>query len=190
MTVNQPIPVSEAIEAVKAAIEVCTKATRGPWRVFDDDEVTCIGVPCTHRPMTEVCSEGGIHAHVMHGGDDGMFMEDAVFVVAARAGYAATLEYLLYALELLADCEEAIVQPESQLCASLAPVVEWHQARRQPTDETYPCEQCGKLRTKAEGGTTFTVCDECWKSHSPYDVHKACNYNFPCSTNCTGGRER
>lgn len=43
------------------------------------------------------------------------------------------------------------------------------------TDETYPCELCGKLRTKAGGGTTFTVCDECWTSHGPYDVHKACN---------------
>ena len=26
----------------------------------------------------------------------------------------------------------------------------------------YPCADCGKLRTKAEGGTTFTVCDPCW----------------------------
>ena len=26
----------------------------------------------------------------------------------------------------------------------------------------YPCNDCGKMRTKAEGGTTFTVCDECW----------------------------
>jgi len=31
----------------------------------------------------------------------------------------------------------------------------------------YPCVDCGKLRTKAEGGTTFTVCDSCWdKKHS------------------------
>ena len=29
-------------------------------------------------------------------------------------------------------------------------------------EETYPCVDCGKPRTKAEGGTTFTVCDECW----------------------------
>jgi hypothetical protein len=30
----------------------------------------------------------------------------------------------------------------------------------------YPCQKCGKARTKAEGGTTFTVCDECWdKQH-------------------------
>lgn len=27
----------------------------------------------------------------------------------------------------------------------------------------YPCADCGTLRTKAEGGTTFTVCDRCWE---------------------------
>lgn len=33
-------------------------------------------------------------------------------------------------------------------------------------EKQYPCIDCGKLRTKAEGGTTFTVCDECWdKKH-------------------------
>lgn len=43
-----------------------------------------------------------------------------------------------------------------------------------PTRETesglgplYPCEKCGKLRTKAEGGTTFTVCDTCWDAAFP-----------------------
>jgi hypothetical protein len=34
-------------------------------------------------------------------------------------------------------------------------------------EPTYPCADCGKLRTKAEGGTTFTVCDECWDKHYP-----------------------
>lgn len=32
-----------------------------------------------------------------------------------------------------------------------------------PQEKKYPCAVCGKLRTKDEGGTTFTVCDECWK---------------------------
>ena len=32
----------------------------------------------------------------------------------------------------------------------------------EPKEEMYPCDKCGKLRTKAEGGTIFTVCDECW----------------------------
>lgn len=26
----------------------------------------------------------------------------------------------------------------------------------------YPCKRCGTLRSKNEGGTCFTVCDECW----------------------------
>ncbi len=30
-------------------------------------------------------------------------------------------------------------------------------------EPTYPCAECGKLRTKAAGGTTFTVCDDCWE---------------------------
>jgi hypothetical protein len=29
-------------------------------------------------------------------------------------------------------------------------------------EKTYPCIKCNKLRTKAEGGTTFSVCDDCW----------------------------
>jgi hypothetical protein len=29
-------------------------------------------------------------------------------------------------------------------------------------ERIYPCDDCGKMRTKAEGGTVFTVCDECW----------------------------
>ena len=32
-------------------------------------------------------------------------------------------------------------------------------------EQMYTCTDCGKLRTKDEGGTTFTVCDECWDKH-------------------------
>lgn len=36
------------------------------------------------------------------------------------------------------------------------------------TDEPlYPCLDCGVLRTKAEGGTVFTVCDDCWERLNP-----------------------
>lgn len=34
-------------------------------------------------------------------------------------------------------------------------------------ERLYPCDRCGKQRTKAEGGTTFTVCDECWSIAYP-----------------------
>lgn len=29
-------------------------------------------------------------------------------------------------------------------------------------DKIYPCAKCGTMRSKAEGGTVFTVCDDCW----------------------------
>ena len=29
-------------------------------------------------------------------------------------------------------------------------------------ERIHPCAECGVMRSKAEGGTTFTVCDECW----------------------------
>lgn len=35
-----------------------------------------------------------------------------------------------------------------------------------PSEPTYLCDQCGKPRTKAEGGTVFTVCYECWSKPS------------------------
>jgi len=31
--------------------------------------------------------------------------------------------------------------------------------------EIYPCADCGKMRSKNQGGTTFTVCEECWDKH-------------------------
>lgn len=37
-----------------------------------------------------------------------------------------------------------------------------------PTKEQeriYPCHDCGTMRSKDEGGTVFTVCDECWDKH-------------------------
>lgn len=35
----------------------------------------------------------------------------------------------------------------------------WRAARG---ENYYPCNLCGAWRTKDEGGTTFTVCDDCW----------------------------
>jgi hypothetical protein len=32
-------------------------------------------------------------------------------------------------------------------------------------DEVYPCADCGKLRSKNQGGTIFAVCDRCWDKH-------------------------
>jgi hypothetical protein len=32
-------------------------------------------------------------------------------------------------------------------------------------ERIYPCDDCGVMRSKNEGGTTFTVCDDCWDAH-------------------------
>jgi len=39
------------------------------------------------------------------------------------------------------------------------------------TGETiYPCLDCDVMRTRAEGGTVFTVCEVCWdRRHPPRD---------------------
>jgi hypothetical protein len=33
---------------------------------------------------------------------------------------------------------------------------------RQVFEDLYPCIRCGAPRSKSEGGTTFTICDDCW----------------------------
>ena len=38
---------------------------------------------------------------------------------------------------------------------------------REQADRIYPCAECGVMRTKAEGGTTFTLCDACWEKAFP-----------------------
>lgn len=35
------------------------------------------------------------------------------------------------------------------------------------TTRRYPCHQCGTLRSRDEGGTTFSVCDRCWAAAYP-----------------------
>lgn len=41
-------------------------------------------------------------------------------------------------------------------------------------EQFYSCADCGTLRTKAEGGTVFTVCDGCWeRHHQPHETISA-----------------
>lgn len=41
-------------------------------------------------------------------------------------------------------------------------------------EELYPCADCGLLRTKDEGGITFTICDKCWdKRHKKESLSKS-----------------
>ena len=34
-------------------------------------------------------------------------------------------------------------------------------------ERIYPCIKCSKMRTKAEGGTTFSICEDCWDKEQP-----------------------
>lgn len=35
--------------------------------------------------------------------------------------------------------------------------------------EIFPCQDCGKMRSKNQGGTIFTVCESCWEKKYPPD---------------------
>jgi hypothetical protein len=66
---------------------------------------------------------------------------------AARSAVAALSQKMVFP----ADVDLAI----KNLTEALADRVPDHERR-------YPCAKCGKLRTEAEGGTTFDVCDTCY----------------------------
>ena len=46
---------------------------------------------------------------------------------------------------------------------SVEPVVPAPPEKQPEEGRIYPCDDCGVMRTKAEGGTTFTICEECWR---------------------------
>lgn len=39
-------------------------------------------------------------------------------------------------------------------------------------ERIYPCEKCGLMRTKSEGGTTFTLCDKCFDEYCGGHIKK------------------
>lgn len=41
---------------------------------------------------------------------------------------------------------------------------------KEARESVYPCADCGEMRTAAEGGTVFTVCDACWDKRWPSKV--------------------
>jgi len=65
------------------------------------------------------------------------------------------------AADRIAELEALIVDYE-YIKELEAEVERLREAAAEQGERRYPCEKCGRLRTKAEGGTTFTVCDDCW----------------------------
>jgi len=57
----------------------------------------------------------------------------------------------------LIDAGPVVPPPITDVVAPLGP-----NARAILEERQYPCAKCGVMRSKTEGGTIFTVCDECW----------------------------
>ena len=66
-------------------------------------------------------------------------------------------------LLLIAGCTETVTVntvPPSQIEVKSSP--QRNRGGDVSDERIYPCVKCGLLRSKAEGGTTFSVCDSCW----------------------------
>jgi hypothetical protein len=72
--------------------------------------------------------------------------------------------------------------PRKQKSQRLAQAIHAKIVKPSPSPEAiYPCADCGVMRTKDEGGTTFTVCDKCWdKKHKP-SPEAECNHDYVIS---------
>jgi len=71
--------------------------------------------------------------------------------------------------DAIAPCDEHEVYgcPRCDCDGSLSPAPRPVEQDREGNPRIYPCAACGTMRSKPEGGTTFTVCDECWDKEHP-----------------------
>lgn len=130
---NEPILISEAIRAVEIALKACWAATPGRWH-FMNHRGSGMRCDC-HSIMGEgnggslftVSSNLGIEL-LRDGSNDSPSPSEAAanadFVVAARAGYAGTLEYLRGRLKGTSDYTDTLT-PSIEYYAAIAPIVEW-----------------------------------------------------------------
>lgn len=51
-------------------------------------------------------------------------------------------------------------------------------------ERIYPCARCGVMRSKAEGGTVFTVCDECWDATRMFPECTGTTHLAPTNSQC------
>ena len=114
---DQPIPVSDAIAALVREIEVCDKATSGPWFVADDDAKDCSSHTNSGLALVDTGRESDWPIARL------MEWDNAPLIVHARNGYRAALEYLWLELVLYRrQCGDDIPDHIS-LYAAVAPIV-------------------------------------------------------------------
>ena len=95
---------------------------------------------------------------------------DEALARAARLEAALVARHGGEPVALLSELDEArarIAELEADRtllakAASVTPTEAELKARVAQFESIYPCDRCGTMRTKAEGGTVFTVCDKCW----------------------------
>ncbi len=73
--------------------------------------------------------------------------------------------FKIYSTEGLDNLCLKVAQTQAKISfkAGMEKAVKW--IKQKSLVEHCDPDVCGKLRTKAEGGTTFTVCDKCWSKH-------------------------
>lgn len=91
---NEPIPVSLARRAVERAIRECDAATPGPWAQDDDAFVFS-------RVIKKRNQSGGWNSYIVYQTDqrEANAGADCDFATLARAGFRASLQFLLFDIE-------------------------------------------------------------------------------------------
>lgn len=135
--------------------------TPGPWRV-ERRAIVAIEAAGHVGPIAEVRARLDLPAHD----------PDVEATREANAHLIASAPDLLAELENIANAdprqwhEETRDQfqqwAQNRARAAIAKATAAPAAETPDADRIYPCADCGTMRTEAEGGTTFTVCDKCW----------------------------
>ncbi len=132
-------------------------------KVFDSDDLTV-------QDADGYCNF--CYWNADHDPDCGWVAARNLIAKAKSGGHAPECEALIYSVadpECILPCTcglDALLAPappqqNDDLSRSDHPRV-IRTSNPRDDDRIYPCRQCGVLRSKNEGGTTFTVCDECW----------------------------
>ena len=128
------------------------------------NRATCVYLAADEGPAND------ISRHLNEAADRIQELEGLVREMESSLSYAASCLTVLGALynrppdEHLIEMKEILNRPlvKSLRDKTISEGMETLSAEEITGEEKYPCEKCGTLRTAAEGGTIFTVCDECW----------------------------
>lgn len=116
MTDHPPIPVLEAIEALKYAIKVHKKAAPGPWKWFEVEDGSCRINPLSGGMVIAQCETGKPFSDEQKA--------NAHAIVSAMNGYRGALEYLLSDLKEEVHARHDIHPEWKEMYAAVAPIWE------------------------------------------------------------------